>query len=101
MAECRLFPKAQLFGNAPVALNVIVDQIIQQPAPLAYQLQEAPPGGMVLPMGLQMSCQVLDPVGENGNLYFRGACVIGILAKFLDVGLRLLLSNHSIAVIRA
>ena len=55
-------------------------QIVQQPPALAHHLQQAPPAVMVFFVGLKVFLQLVDPLGEQGNLHFRAAGVGRIAA---------------------
>jgi hypothetical protein len=66
-----LSPDPQLGDERPVALDIVAAQVVQQPAPLADQDQEATPGVVVLLMGLQMRRELTDALSEDRDLDLR------------------------------
>src|SRR3546814_18608513 len=68
--------------------DVCSSDLVQQPAALADHLQEALPGMMVLAVGLEVLGEVLDALGEEGDLDLGGAGVHVVGSVALDqVGL--------------
>ena len=67
-----LFTDAQACNQRTVALNVNLLQIIEQVSSLTNHFQQAAAAVMVLHVVLQMLGKVVDALGQNGNLYFRG-----------------------------
>jgi hypothetical protein len=51
-----------------IAVDVFLDQIIEQSSSFPNQFQQTTPGVMILLMGLEMFREVLDPFRDNGNL---------------------------------
>jgi hypothetical protein len=67
----RLLAKTQFLNDTLIAVKIRSPQIIQQPSPLPNQFQEPPAGMVILLMDLEMICEIVDPVAENGYLNFR------------------------------
>ena len=59
-----LFTKIQFLDDGPVALNVTIFQIVQDPAALADQTDEGALRAEILAVTLQMLSQVRDTVGK-------------------------------------
>ena len=75
MGAFGLAAEAELRDDLAVSLDVFALQVIQQPASPAHHLQEAPPRGMILLVGLEVLGQVRDPPGEDRDLDLGGAGV--------------------------
>ena len=52
----------------PVALDVVVPHVVEQPAPAADELHQPPPGVMIALVHLQVLGEVGDPLGEERDL---------------------------------
>ena len=76
LANARLITDSQTLDKVTVSLNIVSLQVIQKTASLANHLQQATAGMMVLGMILQMSRQLIDPLGEQCHLHFRGAGIL-------------------------
>jgi hypothetical protein len=59
-----LSAQAQILQNGPIALHIVVFDIIQQPAPPTDQHQKSPTGVVVLFMEFQMFGQILNPMSQ-------------------------------------
>ena len=64
-----------LLDQLRVAIGVLALQVVEQPAPLADELQQPAPGVMVLDVRLEVLRQVVDALAEERDLDFRGAGV--------------------------
>ncbi len=83
-----LFAQTQFRYNSAVPLNIHLGKVIQKIPSLAYHLQQAPAGVMVLLVGAQMLGQVVDPLGQYGDLYLGRtgvSLVTGILLNNLGL----------------
>lgn len=74
-------PKLQLLGHRLIARQVGLVEVIQQPAALADHFQQTAPRAVVLDVLLQMLGQVVDALGQKGDLHVRGACVLVVKLK--------------------
>ncbi len=70
-----LLPDAEPSDYFPVACDVFLLEIIQEPPALADHFQQTAAGMVVLLVGLEVLLQVLDPLAQQGDLNFRGAGV--------------------------
>ena len=70
-----LLANAELPDELRVPVGVLALQVVEQPAPLADQLQQAAPRMVILDVGLEVFGQVADAFAEKGDLDFRGAGV--------------------------
>jgi len=68
-------PKLQFLCNQLIARQVGLMEIIQQTPPLPDHHEQATPGTVVLDVLLQMLGQVINSLGQKGDLHVRGACV--------------------------
>src|SRR5919202_5365644 len=76
--------KAELRDEGGVALAVGLAEIIQQGAALVDEHQEAAAGMVVLRVRLEMLGEVLDALGENGDLHLGGTGVALRLGVVFD-----------------
>ena len=83
----RLAADAQLLDDRPVALRVLLPQILEEPAPLADQHQQAAPRVMVLRVGLEVLGEAVDTLGEERDLHLGGAGVTVVRTELLDQAL--------------
>ena len=79
-----LFADAELFNNHAVARDILLHQVIQQIAAMADHFQQAAAGVMVLLVHLQVLGQVVDPLGEDGDLDLGRTGVPLMRRIFLD-----------------
>jgi hypothetical protein len=68
----RLVTEPELLNQLTVRLDIRPSQIVQQPATLAYHLQEAAATMMVLSVLAEMIRQVIDALSKDRNLNFGG-----------------------------
>ena len=69
--------QTELFDQGLVALVVFALQVVQQAAAAVDQLQQATTAVVVLLVGLEVAAEVLDAGGQQSDLDFRGAGVVG------------------------
>jgi hypothetical protein len=68
-----------VFGDdAAVTLDIDVAHVIQKTTAPTDQLQQATPAVVVTLMGFQVIVEVIDALGEDGNLHFRGTGIGGM-----------------------
>src|SRR5882672_3819497 len=95
MACKNLLADAESRDDALVTFKVLALQVIQQPAAFADHLDQSEARVIVLGMGPEMVGQLLDPLGEDGDLDLRGACIRVVRAKIVDdVGLAGEIEGH-------
>ena len=61
-------PEPELGDDGPVAFDVGALQVVQQPAPLADQLQQPAARIVVMGVRLEMVGEVIDPFAEDCDL---------------------------------
>jgi hypothetical protein len=71
LVELRLAAQAQPTYEAPVTLDILFLQVLQEPATLADHLQETPPRMEIVLVLAHMLGQVPDAAGEQRDLYLR------------------------------
>ena len=71
----RLFSDTQTLNNGPVSFDILLLDIIEKPAPLSDEFQEAPAGMMILLVHLEMLCQVFNSTAQKRNLHLRRPCI--------------------------
>jgi hypothetical protein len=67
--------QAQGFDNGPVALNILVFDIIQESAAPADQHQQPSSGMVIFGVNLEVFRQIGNTVSNEADLHFRGAGV--------------------------
>ena len=80
-----LLTQAQPRDDLSVPIDVFVLHIFQQRRAVSNHLQQPSSRGVVLFVHFEVSSQLIDPTGENGDLHFWRA---GVAVAFL------VLSNH-------
>jgi hypothetical protein len=70
-----LLPDAQPLDQTSISLVVVFSEIIEQPSPLPYQLEETPAGVVILHVDLEVLREVIDALTQQCNLNFRGASI--------------------------
>ena len=84
----KLLTDSKFLDNALVAFGIVLLQIIEQAAALAYHHEQTTPGGMVFFVGFEVLRQVADPFAKYGNLDFRAASIRLMRAEAVnDLGL--------------
>ncbi len=63
--------EVQAIGNAEVALVVALAQVREQTAALSDQLEKSTAAGLILLVVPQMLGELLNAVGQDGDLNFR------------------------------
>ena len=79
-----LLTDAQLGNDGAVALNVDLGQVVEKVSPLANHLQQAAAGMMVFLVLAQVLGQVVDTLGQHGNLHLRRTGVALMAGILLD-----------------
>jgi hypothetical protein len=64
-----LFSQTKILNQGAVLLQILFLQIIEETATLPNHLQQPLSGMMILGMHLEMLGQILDPIGEQGDLH--------------------------------
>jgi hypothetical protein len=83
----RLAAEAESTDDVPVALDVVVSDIVEKSPATADELQETPSGVMVTFVHLEMLGEVDDALAQNGDLDFVGSGVRLVETVFGDGGL--------------
>ena len=67
----RLLSEPQTLNHTSVAFHVLVLHIVQEPAPLAYQLEQPSSRRFIVRMRAQVLRKLSDTCSEQGHLDFR------------------------------
>src|SRR6476660_30723 len=70
-----LLPDVQTLDQVGIPLRVFVFEVVEQPTALADQHQQPAARVMILRVRLEVLGQVIDALGENGDLNFWGTGV--------------------------
>src|SRR5438034_5702499 len=68
LCDRSLAPQPEALDQRPVALYVLPPEVLEQAAALANHLEQATPGVMVLFVGPEVLGQLLDALGQQGDL---------------------------------
>src|SRR5688572_16733963 len=91
-----LLADAETADQFRVSFRVLAFEVVEQPSPLAYELQQAAPRMMVLCVNLEMLGEIVDALAEERHLYFRGSCVAVVCpVGAYDPGLAVLGKRHA------
>ena len=82
--QCTLFSESKLLDQFEIARSVGSGQIPQKPVSASNQHEQASSARMILVVVLEVALKCIDPLGENGNLYFRRTRVCSGSAMFTD-----------------
>jgi hypothetical protein len=70
--------------EGPIPRRILFPEILQKPAALSDQHQQAAAGMMVFFVGAKMAGQAIDPLGEERDLYLRRTGVTFVNAVLLN-----------------
>jgi hypothetical protein len=73
-----LFSYSEPLNEAAIAFSVLRLNVIQKPTPVAHHFEEAPPGGMILLVSLEMFGEIIDSFTEQSDLDFRRSRICGM-----------------------
>jgi hypothetical protein len=90
----KLLPQVQAGKKASITLDVRVSEICEAISSLTYHLEKTSSGVMILLMNLEMLVKLINPVGKNGYLYFRGTGIARMGSILFDDLLFDFLCNH-------
>ena len=63
-----LFTKLQFFGDRLIAVSVRVMEVIQQTPALTHHYEQTAPRAVIFQVLLEVLAQMVDPLGQQGNL---------------------------------
>jgi len=63
-----LFSYSEPLNDTAIAFSVLRLNIVQKPAPVAHHFEEAPPGGMILLVSLEMFGEIVNPFTAQSDL---------------------------------
>src|SRR5215218_2498556 len=75
---------AELFDQSAVAAFVRLLEVVEKRTSLGHELQEATTGVIVLRVSLEVAGEIVDALGQDGDLDLRGARIAGFLSVFVD-----------------
>jgi hypothetical protein len=82
LLENCLFPETEFLEEPAVALQVVLAEVVEQALALSYHFHQSSVRGKVLLVLLKVLGNVVDPLGQEGNLALDGSRVFGISAEF-------------------
>jgi hypothetical protein len=83
-----------------VSLVIVLFEIIEKPPPLPYEHEETPAGVVILHMYLEVLCEMIDALTEQGNLHLRRSGIGFMEFELPNNLLPLLLSNPHVSSVR-
>src|SRR5690606_21965798 len=93
-----LAAKAELLDQRAVAVLVLLLDVVEKRTALRHELQETTTGMVVLRVGLEVLGQIVDPLGQNGDLHLGGAGIACLLGEFFHQrGLALSRNRHRLS----
>src|SRR4051812_46034693 len=94
-AASGLAADAEFFDQLPIAAFVLALEIVEERAALRHELQETATRVVILHVRLEVPGQVVDALGQDGDLHLGRAGVAGLLREFLqERGLALGRNRH-------
>ena len=82
----QLLADTEAGNDSTIALDVCLDEVIEQTLSLTDHLQKAASGVVVVLVLLEMLGKVVDSLGENSDLDFGRTCVALVESVLLDNG---------------
>lgn len=79
-----LFTKSELLDESRVTIRVGVAKVIEEAVTLADENEEGASCARVLRIALEVERQILDALGQEGDLDFGRAGVLFVLSEILD-----------------
>jgi hypothetical protein len=84
MLILELVPEAQFLDDLPVSVDIRSLQVVQETATTSDHLEESTTTMVVLLVGAEVVRQIVDPLGEQGDLN-AGRSTVGLMRPiFLD-----------------
>ena len=84
LSKRRLSTQAEFLDDGAVTLDVNLCEIVEHTAATAYQHFHGTARGVILVIGLEVLGEVIDTVGEEGNLSLGAAGILGILTVLCE-----------------
>ena len=94
-AYCLLLTDAELGDDGTIALDVLLHEVVEQAAALTDHLVQAAAGVVILRVDLEVLGELVDALGENGDLDLGRTGVALMGAVGFDNGSLLVLKHHS------
>ena len=79
-----LVPKLELLCDGLISADVRIVQVIEQAAALADHHQQSAARTVIFGVALQVSGEVIDALGQQGNLHVGRAGVLLVQLELLD-----------------
>lgn len=79
-----LFPEAEVRDESAVSLQICLLEVLEEPAPPSDHLEEPAPAVMIALVACKVVAQVVDPLGEKGDLDRRAPPVAVVELMPLD-----------------
>jgi hypothetical protein len=79
-----LFAQLQAADQLAVAVDVFFSQVAEQFSALAHKLEQSVSGMKVMLVLFKMFGEILDPVGQQGDLDLRGSGIVFMLLELLN-----------------
>ena len=94
----KLLTDAKLGNDSTITLDVVLGDIVQQTTTLTDELEQAHAAVVVLLVHLQMLGELVDALGQDGDLDLRraGVGLVGLVVG--NDGSLLVLGNHGITL---
>jgi hypothetical protein len=93
-----LMPQTQIVDELAVTRDVGVLQILEETTPLADHLEQAAAAVVILPVGIEVSPEVVDARREEGDLDWGAATIVRVELVLLDDVV--LVDSHSASCLR-
>ena len=98
MLILELVPEAQFLDDLPVAVDIRTLQVIQETAASSDHFEESTTAVVVLFVGPEVIRQIVDPLGEQGDLN-AGRATVGLVGPiFLDG--RAFFESHVLVILK-
>lgn len=79
-----LLAQAKLLDERSVAFEILLHEVVQQTSSLSDQHEQSTARVMIVLVGLEVLCEVVDTLGEYGNLNLGCSGIVLVLTVLLD-----------------
>lgn len=79
-----LFTKSELLDESRVTIGIGIAEVIEEAVTLANKNEEGASCARILRIALEVERQILDALGQEGDLDFSRAGVLFVLSEILD-----------------
>jgi hypothetical protein len=81
LSAAKLLPQTELLNHSFVAIRSRALEVIEQFPPPSNHLEQSAAGGMILDVALEVFGELIDPLGQQGDLHIRASRIFFVHPK--------------------